>query len=724
MDDVPLAREATLPAFIRTNLERILLDWEHFASGILSARHMEAAALRDHASGMLLAIAADLEQAQTPFQQRRKSLGSAPRAALESAAEQHGAARVASGFSVDDAISEFRALRASVLRLWSIANNNGEAISADETLRFNEAIDQALTESLQRYALDKDDHTRRFDTLLSSSPDLQFIVDPAAKFLYVNSSLAKRFDASVSAVIGRHVSTFCPAIATQLQQDLQHILANGESLRGEISCRADPEELVTYRYVLIPVVNERGEVESVTGTARNISELKASEQKLLRNAYYDSLTDLPNRMLFRDRLEHEVRYAGRSGRTLALLYIDLDGFKEVNDRYGHAAGDRVLQESARRIAACVRASDTVARLGGDEFTVILTDVKKNAHVEVLAEQMLTSLARPIAIQDKIANVSGSIGITLYPQDAQLSEDLIRNADQAMFVSKKAGRNRSSFFTKEMRDSAWARLRVIDELRHAIAAHQLAVYYQPIIDMASGAIVKAEALVRWQHPQSGLVLPSEFISLAEETGMICEIDAWVLGQAVARVHEWSAMLEAPFQISVNKSPVEFMDRSMMKADDPDWLMLIAAGERVTVEITEGIMLNDAPCVRDKLLTLQQAGVQFAIDDFGIGYSSMAYLKKFKVNFLKIDQSFVQDMMTSPESRIFAETIVMMAHRLGLKVIAEGVETCEQCDCLKAAGCDYAQGFLFSEATDAERFAQLLVANQGLARGDTYFHALVQ
>ncbi len=724
MDNVPLAREALLPAFIRTNLERILLEWEQFASGILSARHMERAALRDHASGMLLAIADDLEQAQSPVEQERKARGMAPREGLESAAERHGAARVASGFSVDDAISEFRALRASVLRLWAHASNGGETISADETVRFNEAIDQALTESLQRYALDKDEYTRRFDTLLSSSPDLQFIVDPAANFVYLNSSLAKCFDASVDAVIGRPVSAFCPAIASQLQHDLQRIFAHGESLRGEISCRADPDQLVTYRYVLIPVINDQGDVESVTGSARNISELKASEEKLLRNAYYDSLTDLPNRMLFRDRLEQEVRYAGRSGMTLALLYIDLDGFKEVNDRYGHAAGDLVLQESARRIAACVRASDTVARLGGDEFTVLLTDVKKNAHVDVLAEQILNSLARPIALHDKTASVSGSIGITLYPQDATLPDDLIRNADQAMFVSKKAGRNRSSFFTKAMRDSAWARLRVIDELRHAIAEHQLCVYYQPIIDMVSGTIVKAEALVRWHHPQTGLILPSEFISLAEETGLICEIDAWVLDQAVARVHEWSAMLGAPFQISVNKSPVEFMDRSMLKADDPDWLTLTAAGERVAVEITEGVMLNDSPCVRDKLLTLQHAGVQFAIDDFGIGYSSMAYLKKFKVNFLKIDQSFVKDVMSSLESRIFAETIVMMAHRLGLKVIAEGVETCEQRDWLKTAGCDYAQGFLFSEATNAERFAQLLLANRSNGGSDTVFHAFAQ
>ncbi len=708
MDKQPQQGEAQLPAFIRDNLEAILLEWERFAKSIPSARRMDTAALRDHASEMLLAITEDLEKLQSPFEQSEKAQGRGPRSAVESAAERHGSARVASGFSVDDAISEFRALRASVLHLWSAAKGNGEPASADETLRFNEAIDQALTESLQRYALDKDEYTRRFDTLLSSSPDLQFIIDADGNFLYANLGLARLFNVAVDAVPGRPLVQFCPQFAPRFQHDLEHMVTTRETLRGELTCNADPHEAVTYRYVLIPVINDVGAVESISGSARNISELKASEDKLLRNAYYDSLTDLPNRMLFRDRLEQEVRHAGRTGLTVALLFVDLDGFKEVNDRYGHAAGDLVLQASARRIAACVRASDTVARLGGDEFIVIITDVHRVSHVEVLAQQILTSLARPIPLQENSTSVSGSIGITLYPQDAQQPEDLVRNADQAMFVAKKAGRNRFSFFTKEMRDSAWARLRVIDELRQAIACHQLAVYYQPIVDMHTGVIVKAEALVRWHHPESGLILPSEFIGLAEETGMIGEIDTRVLDDAVCRARQWSALLGEPFQISVNKSAITFMDRSLMKSGDPDLALLTAAGGSVTVEITEGVMLNDSPGVREKLHMLKRAGVQFAIDDFGIGYSSMAYLKKFKVDFLKIDQSFIKDMMTSLESQIFAETIVIMAHRLGLKVIAEGVETCEQRDWLKAAGCDFAQGFLFSEATSAERFEEMLVA----------------
>lgn len=699
--------EDRLSNFIRANLEAILGAWEDFASSISAARHLDPAGMRDHAKGMLLAIADDLDSQETAQEQQEKSWGRAPRPALESEAERHGAARVASGFTPDDAISEFRALRANVLQLWFAATGRSAHLAQDDTVRFNEAVDQALTESMQRYALDKDETMRRFDTLLSSSPDLQCILRPNASFLYVNRTLAQLFNHAVPDVTGRTLDDMCPAIAPALKQDLVRAIASREAQRGEVRCTAQAGPAVTYRYVMLPVV--RGaDVESVTVTARNISELKASEEQILRQAYYDSLTDLPNRMLFRDRLEQEVHHAGRTGRMIVLLYIDLDGFKEVNDRYGHDVGDLVLQEAARRISGKVRASDTVARLGGDEFTVILTEVSKVPYVEVLVQEILEELVQPFFIKGNQAIISGSIGVTLFPQDAQNSEDLIRNADQAMFVAKKAGRDQHAFFTPEMRESAWARLRMIDELRHALRAGQLAVFYQPIVEMDSETIVKAEALVRWQHPQSGTVLPGNFISLAEEAGLINDIDALVLDQALERARHWSTLLGRPFQVSVNRSPLEFMNRSLPGREERELAQLAAAGGQLAVEITEGVMLNDNAGVRDKLSRVQAAGVQLAIDDFGTGYSSLSYLKNFKVDFLKIDQSFVRDMMDSLESRIFVETIVLMAHRLGLKVIAEGVETRQQHDWLHNIGCDYAQGYLYAEAKDAAQFEAMLAA----------------
>ncbi|MGZ8358872.1 MAG: putative bifunctional diguanylate cyclase/phosphodiesterase, partial [Telluria sp.] len=291
-------------------------------------------------------------------------------------------------------------------------------------------------------------------------------------------------------------------------------------------------------------------------------------------------------------------------------------------------------------------------------------------------------------------------------DGQTPDQLLRNADQAMYVAKESGRNRFSFFTNEMRESAWARLKIIDELRQAMVLNQLEVYYQPIIDLASGAIVKAEALVRWHHPNGKLMLPDAFVELAEQTGLIGEIDSWVLGEAVGYARHCNARFGRPFQISVNKSPVEFASAGAMRSWDSDVDLLGLARGQIAVEITEGVLLKDSHAIRERLATLKQAGVQFTIDDFGIGYSSMAYLKKFQVDFLKIDQSFVKDVRQSADNGVFAETIIVMAHKLGLKVIAEGVETGEQRDWLKAKECDYAQGFLFSGAVPAIRFTEML------------------
>jgi diguanylate cyclase (GGDEF)-like protein/PAS domain S-box-containing protein len=710
----PNKNEARIARFIRANLQAILQHWDEFARGIPAARHMPAERLRDHAAGILNAIADELDQPQTPDEQARKARGRAPPHDADTQAELHGAGRMSAGFTVNDTVAEFRALRASVMRLWGEHDGATDTVdlASEDLIRFNEAIDQALAESLEAYFVEKEEITHRFDTLLSATPDLHFIVDVDGNILYANQALARLFGVPAESLCEHRLPDFCPAFAAQLRRDLRAVAATRAVGRGELRCIAHDGLAHTYRYVLMPVINQDGNLDSLTGTARNISELKASEAKILRNAYYDSLTGLPNRTLFRERLEHDVRHAARTSFALALLFIDLDGFKEVNDRFGHDAGDQLLQQCAHRLQGCVRVTDTVARIGGDEFTVILNEVSKMAFVEALVCDILAELARPFSIWGKQVQVSASIGISLCPQDGQEPDDLLRNADQAMFVAKHAGRNRFSYFTPEIRDSAWARLKVIDELRLALARGELLVHYQPIVELAGETIVKAEALVRWRHPDGSLVLPERFIGIAEETGLIGEIDAWVLSQAVPCAVRLGELTGTPFQISVNKSPVEFMSRLVKSTWDDDLALLGCAGSRIAVELTEGILLDDSPGVRDKLARLQQAGVQLTIDDFGIGYSSMAYLNRFKVDFLKIDQSFVKDMLTSnPNSQIFAEAIIAMAHKLGLKVIAEGVETREQRDWLRQAGCDYAQGFLFSQATTEEAFAQLLCGAAG-------------
>jgi diguanylate cyclase (GGDEF)-like protein/PAS domain S-box-containing protein len=433
----------------------------------------------------------------------------------------------------------------------------------------------------------------------------------------------------------------------------------------------------------------------MVGTITDITESKSTEQKIWYEANFDNLTDLPNRRLFRDRLEQEMRKADRSGHSVALMFIDLDRFKEVNDLWGHDTGDLLLIEAARRIQHCVRATDTVARLGGDEFTVILTDFHEKFHVEEISNKLLQALTSEFTLREEHANISASIGITIYPNDASSSEALIRNADQAMYSAKKSGRNQFSFFTKAMQDEAYARLKLIGELKEALTQHQFQVLYQPIIEFSTGNVYKAEALLRWRHPELGEVNPADFIPLAEESGIINQIGDWVFKEAAAASLALSKKFGTNFEISVNRSAIQFQN----PGSECNWAEHLKdmgmQKNSISVEITEGMLVDATPKVVETLLQYRDAGIQVAIDDFGTGYSSMAYLKEFDIDYLKIDQSFIQDINTNPSSSAIARSIIAMAHELDLKVVAEGIETQDQKDVLIEAGCDFGQGYLFSE-----------------------------
>ena len=474
--------------------------------------------------------------------------------------------------------------------------------------------------------------------------------------------------------------------------------------------RADGEWLWVLSRGIIVARDDKGVPLLMTGTTSDVSAKKLADEQIWHHANFDALTGLPNRRLFRDRLDQEVRKAARSGRQVALLFIDLDRFKQVNDLFGHDAGDLLLAQCANRIRGCVRESDTVARLGGDEFTVILSSPESPARVEHVCQKILQTLESPFPIGKEVAYMSGSIGVTLYPNDATTSEELIRKADQAMYAAKNGGKNQFSYFTYAMDEKAHLRLRLASELRSALPAGQLEVYYQPVLDLASGKLIKAEALLRWHHPRLGLVEPTSFIPLAEETGQINQIGNWVFKHAASRSRQWGELLGEGFQIGVNKSPIQFLSHN----DDADWLQhlkqLGLPGSSISIEITEGMLLHASSSVTNKLLEYRDAGIQVAIDDFGTGYSSMAYLKKFDIDYLKIDQSFVAEIATDDNSRTIAESIIVMAHKLGLKVIAEGIETEAQLDLLRQAGCDYGQGFLFSAALPADGFEQMLIASR--------------
>ena len=477
--------------------------------------------------------------------------------------------------------------------------------------------------------------------------------------------------------------------------------------QGEIWDRRKNGEIHAKYMTINTIFNEDGSVFRRIALFMDISEKKEAEAFIWRQANFDPLTQLPNRSMFQDRLEHEVRKSHRSNVQFALLFIDLDLFKEVNDTLGHPAGDQLLVAAAKRICTCVRDADTVARLGGDEFTVILSEQHDDSSVEHVAANILEKLAAPYTLGEEVVHVTGSIGITLYPRDATDPDDLLKNADQAMYVAKNMGRNRYSYFTPALQEAAKARLRLISQLREAFAGNQFIVYYQPIVELATGEVHKAEALVRWQHPTRGLVLPNEFIPLAEETGMIAQIGDWVFQEAVREVKRLRTMCSPKFQISVNRSPRQFRESGLADRTCIDLMRNLAVpGESIAIEITEGLLLNAVDEVIEKLEAFRAAGIQISIDDFGTGYSSLAYLKRFDIDFLKIDKTFVRDIETDDNDLALSKAIIVMAHALGLKVIAEGVETANQLQMLKDAGCDYAQGYFFSEPTSVDDFETLL------------------
>lgn len=497
---------------------------------------------------------------------------------------------------------------------------------------------------------------------------------------------------------GRHDADFYQAMWTRIQ-------ATGQ-WQGEVWNRKKNGEAFAEWLTINTLYHDDGSVHRRVGLFSDITDKKRSEELIWKQANFDQLTDLPNRRMFLDRLAQDLKKAHRGGFKLALMFIDLDSFKEVNDTLGHDRGDVLLTEASQRIAGCTRESDTVARLGGDEFTVILTDLMDNTGIDRIARDILAALAEPFTLGCERAFVSASIGITLYPDDATSLEDLLKNADQAMYVSKANGRNCLSYFTRTMQEAALHRMHLLADLRVALAENQFELHYQPILDLPNHQIHKAEALLRWTHPVRGVVSPAEFIPLAEESGLIHTLGDWVFAQAVAQVKAWRTRIDPDFQISVNLSPVQLQSG----AERLHWQQHLAdvqlGGEAVVLEITEGLLLETSPQLTAELLAYRDAGIQVAIDDFGTGYSAMAYLKQMDIDFLKIDRSFVRNLGTDASDQALCEAMVVMAHKLGLKVIAEGVETSLQRDLLQAMECDFAQGFLFSKALPVEEFEQLL------------------
>jgi diguanylate cyclase (GGDEF)-like protein len=436
---------------------------------------------------------------------------------------------------------------------------------------------------------------------------------------------------------------------------------------------------------------------------RLLGELGISRAEAEELAWQDPLTGLPNRRMFHQRLNQEMKRVDRDGSGLALMYIDLDGFKDVNDTLGHTTGDELLKECAQRIRACVRETDTIARLGGDEFTVVLNEVASLRSTERIAGSIVQAISEPFHLNGEAIYVSASIGITCYPQDATDYIELMKNADQAMYSAKAEGKRTWRYFTPEMQIAVHKRKALQSELRTAVTENQFELYYQPIVELKTGNIHKAEALVRWKHPSRGIVAPMEFIPALEETGMIVEVGDWVFREAARQVAIWRAEINPDFQISVNKSPVQFKLGTSASLQWHRYLEEVGLpGSSVAVEITEGLLLEPNETVSTILLAFYEAGIQVALDDFGTGFSSLSYLKKFDIDYVKIDRSFVSNLESQYEDGALCEAIIVMAHKLGMQVIAEGIETEGQWKMLVSMGCDYGQGYYFSPPVPAKQF----------------------
>jgi diguanylate cyclase (GGDEF)-like protein/PAS domain S-box-containing protein len=539
-------------------------------------------------------------------------------------------------------------------------------------------------------------------TLIENSPDTITRYDRDLRRTYANPAFCASAGCSLAESLGKLPSEV-PGGANALiyEKKISEAISTGKSSQCELKWVSRDGDVHCTHIRLTPEIDPFGAVNSVLAVGRDLSDRMAFEATIWKQANFDALTGLPNREMFHGRLEHEAGISQASGQRMALMLIDLDRFKEVNDSLGHDTGDILLVEAARRITSCVRDSDSVARLGGDEFTVIVANPEDTGSIERIARRILGKLAEPFKLGADEAFISASIGITLCPDDASELEVLFKNADQAMYAAKNAGRNGFRYFTPDLRISAEKRLRLTSDLRVALSGGQFQVYYQPIVDLASGEICKAEALIRWLHPERGMISPLDFIPLAEDTGLIVPIGDWVFRHAVHQTRQWREQFHPSFQISVNMSPVQIRQDSLMCTRWSDYLAREGMpGESIAIEITEGLLLDAE--LNEKLLIFRDAGIRVSIDDFGTGYSSLAYLKRFDIDFLKIDRSFVQNLGVDGDNQALCEAMVMLAHKLGLKVIAEGVETTVQRDFLIAVGCDYGQGYLYSEPVPAAHF----------------------
>lgn len=559
------------------------------------------------------------------------------------------------------------------------------------------ALDNIEGEAQRRQA---EQELRTLSQAVESCGSVIFITDRRGVIEYVNPKFTEVTGFTPEQAIGRSARFLTARGPSRaLYQEMWQAVNEGREWHGEVRNRTPDGGLGWCMLTVAPVQGEGGKVSHFVAVAEDISERKASQAQVERLAFYDPVTELPNRSLFSDRVDQAVAGARRSGERVAVLFMDLDRFKEINDSLGHEAGDRMLREVGERLRACVRPSDTVARLGGDEFGLLLTQLGASRDAAVVAEKVLRAFTRPFRIDAHEVFSSPSIGIAVFPADGTDCDTLLKNADAAMYQAKE-GRNMYRFFTPELNATAVRRLELEGAIRRGLERGEFQVHYQPQVDLVTESIVGVEALARWRHPQRGLVPPAEFIPLAEETGLIVPLGEFVLAQACRDARLWSERYLLAPRVAVNVSARQFWHGDILRAVGSALGTSGLDPSRLELELTESVLMKDAERTVASLRELKALGVGLAIDDFGTGYSSLSYLKRFSIDALKIDRSFVRDIADDPDDAAIVTAIIAMARRLRLRVIAEGVEDEGQKRFLLENGCREGQGFHFARPMPLE------------------------
>ena len=553
-----------------------------------------------------------------------------------------------------------------------------------------------------------EERIRTLSQAIEQSPVSVVITDTEGNIEYVNQAFEEITGYKEAEVLGENSRMLKSGnTPPRRYSELWKAIQSGQAWQGEFQNKRKNGDIFWEQAHIAPVIDTDGITKHYLGVKQDVTVHKLQEERILHQALFDSLTDLPNRFLALDRLDQMISDAKRENHLIAVMFLDLDDFKKVNDTLGHETGDILLQHAAKRLNYVVREQDTVGRLGGDEFIVLLGGLKQPEDALPVAEKLLHCFQDPFKLQHRELVVTASMGIAIYPNNGESPAELLRNSDTAMYASKAQGCNTCHFFTKEMNMGVTRRLALEEQLHGALGNSEFEVLYQPLVDIHSRSIIGAEALLRWHNPTLGEISPDEFIPVAEQTGLIIPIGEYVLAQALEKTAQWVHQRQWPFKIAVNLSPRQFRDERLVTFIEQQLQANGVPGSHLELEITEGVLMGDHGYINSALETLCRMDIGIAMDDFGTGYSSLSYLRSYPFDTLKIDRSFINDINVDPADRELVNAAIAMAHGLGLKVVAEGVETEEQLESLATQYCDVAQGYLFSKPVPPEAISRMLI-----------------